>query len=152
MHTPGVNAFFHMAPMAGLQWLRVFVCMVIVYAVVEVEKALVDPLLMPMIKPVLRFLEARTPLWLSVDKPLSARLARVCGGKHLKHTASYTTQRRGKYKRAAEQKKAAAAAAAAANMDAGGSGEQVVQAAQQQQLETRQLSAVIEHSRPGSSH
>lgn len=30
-HTPGVNSFFSMEPMAGLQWLRVFVCMAIVY-------------------------------------------------------------------------------------------------------------------------
>lgn len=97
-HTPGVNAFFSMEPMAGLQWLRVFVCMAIVYFIVEIEKALVDPVLMPFIKPVLRWCEARTPQCLSVDQPLSARLAHMCGGKHLAATASkYKLQKTGRF-------------------------------------------------------
>jgi hypothetical protein len=97
--TPGVNAFFNMEAMTGLQWLRVFVTMCIVYGIVEVEKALVDPLLMPMIKPFLRWCEARTPQCLSVDQPLSARFAKLCGGRALAKTGSFSTQRRGTSKR-----------------------------------------------------
>jgi hypothetical protein len=97
--TPKVNEFFNMAAMTGLQWLRVFVTMCIVYGVVEVEKALVDPLLMPMIKPFLRWCEAHTPQFLSVDQPLSARMAKLCGGKALGKAGSFTTQRRGTTKR-----------------------------------------------------
>lgn len=99
--TPGVNTFFAMQPMAGLQWLRVFVCMVILYAIVEVEKALVDPVLMPLITPVLHWCERHTPQFLSVDQPLSARLARVCGGKQLGRTDShrYKVQARGTFRR-----------------------------------------------------
>lgn len=99
-HTPGVNTFFSMEPMHGLQWLRVFVCMAVVYFIVEMEKVLVDPLLMPIIKPVLRWCERHTPQFLSVDQPLSARLARICGSKHLARMDSqYKFQARGKYKR-----------------------------------------------------
>jgi hypothetical protein len=106
-HTPGVNTFFSMEPMEGLQWLRVFVCMLIVYFIVEIEKALVDPLLMPIIKPVLRWFERHTPSFLSVDQPLSSRLARVCGGKHLARMDSqYKFQKRGKFKRGKKSKKA----------------------------------------------
>lgn len=36
------------------------------YAVVEIEKALVDPVLMPVIRPVLEFLEDITPNWLRI--------------------------------------------------------------------------------------
>jgi hypothetical protein len=97
--TPGLNAKFAMAPMDGVQWARVCVCMLLVYGIVEMEKALVDPLLMPLIKPVLRWCEARTPACLSVDVPLSARFARMCGGKQLAHTKSFSTQARGKLRR-----------------------------------------------------
>lgn len=44
--TPGVNRFFAMEALLGVQVARVAVCMVVIYAVVEVEKALVDPVLM----------------------------------------------------------------------------------------------------------
>jgi hypothetical protein len=45
-YTPGVNAFFAMEALVAVQVARVAVCMVVIYAVVEVEKALVDPVLM----------------------------------------------------------------------------------------------------------
>jgi hypothetical protein len=45
-YTPCVNAFFAMEAMVAVQVARVAVCMVVIYAVVEVEKALVDPVLM----------------------------------------------------------------------------------------------------------
>eukprot|EP00878_Enallax_costatus_P010832 GHUV01011311.1.p1 GENE.GHUV01011311.1~~GHUV01011311.1.p1 ORF type:complete len:379 (+),score=119.59 GHUV01011311.1:2816-3952(+) len=81
VYTPGLNSFFAMQGMTGLQWARVVVCMAIVYVVVELEKALVDPVLMPIIKPVLRFLENHSPQWLTVDRPLKERLslAHLCG-------------------------------------------------------------------------
>lgn len=41
---------------------------VITYAVVEVEKALVDPVLMPVVRPVLEFLEDITPNWLRIPQ------------------------------------------------------------------------------------
>lgn len=41
--TPHVNGFFSMEPLDGLAWLRAIVCMAVVYVIVEVEKALVDP-------------------------------------------------------------------------------------------------------------
>jgi hypothetical protein len=66
--TPGVNAFFQMEAMTGTQWLRVVVSMVALYLLVEVEKALVDPVLMPIIRPVLAFIERHTPDWLAVDR------------------------------------------------------------------------------------
>jgi hypothetical protein len=64
-YIPGLNGFFGMSEgMFGIQWARVLVCMVVVYIVVEIEKALVDPLLMPMVSPVLDFLEEHTPKFL----------------------------------------------------------------------------------------
>lgn len=57
-----------------------------------------DPALMPFIKPVLRWCEARTPQCLSVDQTLSARLAHMSGGRHLVSTASkYKLQKTGRY-------------------------------------------------------
>lgn len=41
---------------------------VITYAVVEIEKALVDPVLMPVVRPVLEFLEDITPNWLRIPQ------------------------------------------------------------------------------------
>lgn len=80
-YTPGLNTFFAMQGMTGLQWARVAVCMAAVYIIVEVEKALVDPVLMPVIKPVFRFLEDHSPKWLTVDRPLKDRLSlsHLCG-------------------------------------------------------------------------
>jgi hypothetical protein len=80
IYTPEVNAFFSMSGMTGPQWVRVLVCMVAVYAIVEVEKALVDPVLMPVIRPVLCWIEDHTPTWLQTvntkDK-LAERAARA---------------------------------------------------------------------------
>jgi hypothetical protein len=46
-YTPGLNAFFAMPEgMQGIQWARVFGCMVAIFFIVELEKALVDPVLM----------------------------------------------------------------------------------------------------------
>ena len=42
--------------------------MVAVYLIVELEKALVDPLLMPFVRPVLNFAARHTPAWLR-EKP-----------------------------------------------------------------------------------
>jgi hypothetical protein len=61
-----VNTFFEMSAMEGYQWGRVAVCMVTVYAIVEIEKALVDPLFMPLLRPVFKFIEDHTPDWLSL--------------------------------------------------------------------------------------
>lgn len=96
VYTPGVNSFFHMQGMTGLQWARVAVCMAIIYAVVEVEKALVDPVLMPLIRPVLTFLENITPKWLTVDRPLRERLplAHLCGNPKAA-VKGHSVQRRG---------------------------------------------------------
>jgi hypothetical protein len=56
--------------MSGIQWARALVSMVIVYFVVEFEKALVDPVLMPIfVRPVLTWIEKYTPAWLSMPKP-----------------------------------------------------------------------------------
>ena len=68
-YVPGVNGFFHMTgSMDGIQWARVVVCTAIVFVLVEVEKALVDPLLMPILRPVLAWLEDHTPDFLSVKQ------------------------------------------------------------------------------------
>jgi magnesium-transporting ATPase (P-type) len=64
-YIPGLNSFFSIGEgMSGIQWARVLVCMVVVYAVVEIEKALVDPLLMPLVRPVLDFIDTHTPRYL----------------------------------------------------------------------------------------
>jgi hypothetical protein len=55
--------------MDGVQWARAIASMFIVYAVVEVEKRLVDPVLMPIVRPVLQFIENHTPQWLSMPVP-----------------------------------------------------------------------------------
>lgn len=66
-YIPGLNGFFGMSEaMVGIQWARVIVCMFVVYIVVEIEKALVDPLLMPMVSPVLDFIDQHTPKFLHV--------------------------------------------------------------------------------------
>lgn len=68
-YIPGLNWFFGIPDgMYGIQWVRVLVCMVIVYVVVEIEKALVDPLLMPMVRPVLEFIEEHSPKFLRIPK------------------------------------------------------------------------------------
>eukprot|EP00879_Flechtneria_rotunda_P021127 GHRR01022257.1.p1 GENE.GHRR01022257.1~~GHRR01022257.1.p1 ORF type:complete len:155 (+),score=42.35 GHRR01022257.1:185-649(+) len=68
-YVPGLNWFFSMPEgMLGIQWARVVVCMVVVYITVEVEKALVDPVLMPVVRPVLDWIGAHTPSWLHMPK------------------------------------------------------------------------------------
>jgi hypothetical protein len=69
-YTPGVNDFLHMGEgMVGISWARAMCAMVITYIVVEIEKALVDPLLMPwVVRPVLEFLEDITPNWLRMPQ------------------------------------------------------------------------------------
>lgn len=149
--TPRVNAFFSMEAMAGLQWLRVFVCMVIVYAVVEVEKALVDPLLMPLIKPLLRWCEAHTPQWLSVDQPLSSRLARMCGRKALQRMDSqYRMQARGTFRRGGDKRKQQQEEVQVAEGSGDGGVAVEVHEGSGRQLEARQLSAVVERAHSGT--
>ncbi|KAF8067390.1 ctpF [Scenedesmus sp. PABB004] len=102
--TPGLNAFFGMSAVSGVQAGRIAVCMAAVFIIVEVEKALVDPLLMPLVRPLLAALEAATPACLAVDAPLSARLARACGGRRrlgAVDAPGRAVQRRGKARAAA---------------------------------------------------
>jgi magnesium-transporting ATPase (P-type) len=64
-YTPVVNTFFSMEGMDGYQWIRVLACMILVYVIVEIEKALVDPVLMPLVvKPLFKVLGRWTPAWL----------------------------------------------------------------------------------------
>eukprot|EP00775_Hariotina_reticulata_P003424 gene3424-3696_t len=79
-----------------LMWGRVAVCMAIIYLTVEAEKALVDPVLMPMIRPVLRALENITPAWLSADQPLAARLIPRACRKMPRTMSGRIEQRRGR--------------------------------------------------------
>lgn len=84
--TPKVNEFFNMDILVGTQWARAAVCIVIVFVVVEIEKALVDPVLMPVIRPVLTWLENHTPSWLSVQPrallgPVRRCINPVAGGR-----------------------------------------------------------------------
>jgi hypothetical protein len=68
-YIPGLNGFFGMPQgMYGIQWVRVLICMVIVYVVVEIEKALVDPVLMPVVGPVLDFIEEHSPKCLRLPR------------------------------------------------------------------------------------
>lgn len=62
--------------MYGIQWVRVLVAMVIVYVVVEIEKALVDPLLMPMVSPVIDFIEEHSPKFLRIPKAVVSSTAK----------------------------------------------------------------------------
>lgn len=76
----GVNAFLHMGEgMSGIQWARALVSMVIVYVVVEIEKRLVDPVLMPIVRPILQFIEDHTPSWLSMPRPKKWKMFRRAG-------------------------------------------------------------------------
>jgi Ca2+-transporting ATPase len=73
-YVPGLNTFFYMSEgMTGIQWARVFVCMVLVYAIVEVEKALVDPCLMPAVRPILTFIEHHVPKFLRIPRKVTAK-------------------------------------------------------------------------------
>jgi hypothetical protein len=59
-----VNKFFGMCGMGGWAWLRTIVAMIIIFIIAEVEKALVDPVLAPIYRPILAGLEKVTPKWL----------------------------------------------------------------------------------------
>jgi hypothetical protein len=65
--------------MYGIQWARVLIAMVIVYVVVEIEKALVDPVLMPIVSPVIEFIEEHSPKFLRIPKAVVAAPAKVLG-------------------------------------------------------------------------
>jgi magnesium-transporting ATPase (P-type) len=81
-YVPGLNAFFSMKDgMTGIQWARVLVCMVVIYAIVEIEKALVDPLLMPLVRPVLDFISRYTPKFLRIPKAAASKLLPRRGSK-----------------------------------------------------------------------
>jgi magnesium-transporting ATPase (P-type) len=61
-YTPGVNWFFNMPEaMDPIQWARAVGAMVVVYIVVELEKALVDPVLMPIVRPAMDWLGYHLP-------------------------------------------------------------------------------------------
>ncbi len=111
-YTPKVNEFFNMAGMEGTQWARVVVCMAVIFVVVEVEKALVDPLLMPyIVRPILTFAEKYTPDFLSVDTKRKLLATISCGGAScMRPAAAAAAQRR--QQRAAVRRSAAASAAA----------------------------------------
>ncbi|KAI8475579.1 MAG: cation transporting ATPase [Monoraphidium minutum] len=79
-YIPGVNAFFSMDDgMSGFQWLRVFGCMVFVYIIVELEKTLVDPVLMPFVRPALDFIDRHSPKFLHAPRRAAAAALRPCG-------------------------------------------------------------------------
>jgi hypothetical protein len=79
-YVPGLNAFFSMKDgMTGIQWARVLVCMVVIYAIVEIEKALVDPLLMPLVRPVLDFIGAHSPKFLRIPRRIKAKVKKAVG-------------------------------------------------------------------------
>lgn len=62
LYVPGLNdTVFDIQGINGWQWLRVIIISVILFFVVEIEKALVDPLLFPMVKPFLKKLGLVTP-------------------------------------------------------------------------------------------
>ncbi|KAJ3412409.1 hypothetical protein HDV05_000767 [Chytridiales sp. JEL 0842] len=63
-YTPRVNAFFAMEPMDGLQWARVMGSMGIVFVVIELEKLLLDPVILPVVRPLLNLLGDLSPKWL----------------------------------------------------------------------------------------
>lgn len=74
-YIPGLNAFFSMSDgMTGIQWARVLVCMIVVYAIVEIEKALVDPVLMPIVRPFLTFVERHSPKFLRIPRKIASKL------------------------------------------------------------------------------
>lgn len=60
-YTPGVNGFFHMEGIAVVQWARALATMVLVYLLVEAEKALVDPVFAPMIRPLVQWFRNHAP-------------------------------------------------------------------------------------------
>lgn len=62
LYTPGIsNIVFKVKGIDGYQWLRVLTVTVVFFFFVELEKALVDPFLFPMVKPLLKFLGLISP-------------------------------------------------------------------------------------------
>uniref|UniRef100_A0A7R9Z7E3 Cation-transporting P-type ATPase C-terminal domain-containing protein n=1 Tax=Chlamydomonas euryale TaxID=1486919 RepID=A0A7R9Z7E3_9CHLO len=67
-YVPGFQWFFNMPDgIAPISWARVFVCMVVVYIVVEIEKRLVDPVMMPIIRPCFGFIYRHSPKFFKMD-------------------------------------------------------------------------------------
>jgi hypothetical protein len=54
--------------MVAIQWARVMVCMVVVYITVEIEKWLVDPIMMPIVRPAFKFVGKFIPKWFKDDQ------------------------------------------------------------------------------------
>ncbi|KAI8465790.1 MAG: cation transporting ATPase [Monoraphidium minutum] len=77
-YVPVVNSFFGMGPINGLQWGRVVVMAVIIYLIVEFEKAIIDPVVVPLVKPVTNWVNAHAPAWLKVDFSVSRTAGRLC--------------------------------------------------------------------------
>lgn len=99
-YTPGVQWFFNMDDgMDGIQWARVIVCMFVVYIVVEIEKQLVDPIMMPIVRPCFNFLSKFTPKYFQYnpsedehDKVAKERRSSHMGGGSEPH-ANASTER-----------------------------------------------------------
>ena len=82
--------------MNGIQWARVVVCMLVIYLLVELEKALVDPVMVPLMKPLTNWVNARAPKWLKGDLDLQRTAGKLC---KTPRTKSMAPQRKGTLKR-----------------------------------------------------
>ena len=109
-YVPGVNGFFHMSPLPGLAWARIVVCMVATYLVVELEKALIDPVMVPLMRPIIDWFDAKAPDWLRVDG-LKRTAGKLCAAPRTKSMTA--RQRRGTHSHTAAAAPAPGAAGAA---------------------------------------
>jgi len=67
-YVPGVQWFFNMPDgIMPISWARVFVCMFVVYGIVEIEKRLVDPIMMPIIRPCFGWIYSHSPKFFKLD-------------------------------------------------------------------------------------
>ena len=66
-YTPGLNTFFSMCGLGGLAWARIFTAMAVIYIIVEIEKALLDPVLVPMLRPLVDFVRRHAPKFLQQE-------------------------------------------------------------------------------------
>jgi len=117
--------------MNGIQWARTAVCMVIMWAVVELEKAIIDPIMVPLMRPVRRFINRHAPAWLKAPGVSPSRVAgKLCARPR---TQSMVMQRKGTLRKsaAAISPEMVAAAAAATNGAEGGNGHAVPKGAAQ---------------------
>ena len=114
-YVPGVNAFFHMSALPGLAWARVVACMVATYLVVELEKALIDPVMVPLMRPVVNWVDTKAPRWLRADG-LQRTAGKLCA---VPRTKSFLQQRRGTHSHTAAAGAAGAGALAAAGAASG---------------------------------